>query len=167
MKKLNLLRTWTRVLFILSMIAVIFSPGLFLINMIKPDMVPSTFRFNGSGDFSFIAALIALLTFAGYCLFVYALHLFRKVLDLFNKRKFFEAEVTVLLSKTGQFIFYGALLYSIPQNIYYAFTQNAISIDFVAFWIIVFVFSTGLFFTVLGEVFKMAKTIKDENDLTV
>lgn len=167
MKKLDILKTWTKILFALCMVAVIFAPGFLIINIINPDMVPFSLKFNDSEDLNWLTGFIVFLIFAGFCCFVYSLYLFRKVLALFSKSKIFEYDVIILLSKTGQFIFFGAVLTSLPHNLYYAVIQQGFSFDFVEFWIIIFTFSLALFLMVLSEVFLIAKNIKEEHDLTV
>jgi hypothetical protein len=61
------------------------------------------------------------------------------------------------------------LLPLFPGPLYRLFTTDGIKISFDAEWIsyVLFTGSLALFFTVLSEVFQMAKNIKEENDLTV
>lgn len=167
MKKLDLLLTWTKVLFIICMLVLIFAPGFFLISIIKPDLVPNDLRYDEIVNIKLSGVLIVLSLYAGQCLFVYSLYLFRKLLHLFRKRHFFVDEVITHLAKIGKFILLGAIVRYLPQNVYYIFTQDGFTLDLVEFWDIVFVFSLSLFFSVLSEVFKKAKEMKEENELTV
>lgn len=169
MKKLSVLKDWTKILFILSCIIAIFIPGVILMKLISPDMVPFKFTINDKENFSFGAAIVSLIILSGFCLFLYALYLFRKVLELFSKKKIFDNEVIINFKKMGQFTWYGLFATTIPGIAYGFFTEEGIKINLDAEWVcyVLFTGSLALFFMVLSEVFQMAKNIKEENDLTV
>lgn len=167
MKKLSLLKDWTKIMFILCMLAVLLTPGIIILTIVFPHLVPKGVNFTWGVEINFAGIIITLIIFSGYCCFVYSLYLFREILSFFWKKKFFDDEVVKLLDRVGKLIYLGLFLTVVPINIYYLATQEGFHFDFIEFWRIVFVLSLGLFFTVLSEVFQMAKNLKEENDLTV
>jgi hypothetical protein len=169
MKKLSVLRDWTKVLFVLSMIIMFFVPGIILIAIVSPDMVPFEFTINGKKELTMGTAIVTLIIVLGFASYLYSLYLFRKILTLFSKRKVFDAEVITNFRKMGLFTWYGVFITAVPGPLYRLFTTDGIKISFDAEWIsyVLFTGSLALFFTVLSEVFQMAKNIKEENDLTV
>lgn len=169
MKKLSVLRYWTKVLFVLCVIILFFIPGVILTALINPDLIPFNFTINDDKEFTVGAAIVSVIIVMGFGLYVYSLHLFRKILLLFSKKKIFDNEVIVHFSKMGKYIWYGLLMTVIPAPVYRLFTQSPINvnIDFNLISYFLFTGSLALFFTVLSEVFQMAKNIKEENDLTI
>lgn len=167
MKKLSLLKDWTKVLFVLCVLPLIFLPGFLILYFLFPDLVPITFSSFGSTGISLIKLVVMLVVVGGYTLFVYALYLFRKVLKLFSMRRIFDDEVIKYFNQIGKLIYYGLLLSAVPYNGYLILTQNRHQLDEEQLFNIIFIGSLGFFFTVLSEVFQMAKNIKEENDLTV
>lgn len=167
MKKLSLLRDWTKALFILSVLPIIFLPALLIIFFFFPDMMPMKVDILGANEIGFIEFIVMVIIITGYCLFVYSLYLFRKVLELFSKRQIFSDEVVKYFQQIGQLIYYGLLLGAVPSNLYLILTRDEHELDMDKLVDYIFVFSLGLFFTVLSEIFKKAKNLKEENDLTV
>ena len=167
MKKLSLLKDWTKIMFILCMLAVLLTPGIIILTIVFPHLVPEGVNFTWGVEINFAGIIITMIIFSGYCCFVYSLYLFRKVLSFFWKKKFFDDEVVKLLDRVGKLIYLGLFLTVVPINVYYLATQKGFHFDFIEFWRIVFILSLGLFFTVLSEVFQMAKNLQEENDLTV
>lgn len=167
MKKLSALRDWTKVLFVLVVLPIIFVPGFTIMYFFFPDVIPVTFSFSGSGELKWLRLLVSLLIIAAYCCFVYALYLFRKILALFSKKKFFDDDVIKYFDQIGKLMYYGLLLWAVPFNLYLIVTQNEHELDTRQLVSIIFIGSLGFFFTVLSEVFQKAKNIKEENDLTI
>lgn len=169
MEKLSVLRSWTKVLFVLSIIIMFFVPGVILVALVRPELVPFDFTVNGDKEFTISTAIVCLINVAGFALYLYSLYLFRKILHLFSKRRIFDNEVIVNFRKIGLYMWYGLFITTLPGPIYRLFTQKPITInlDFDVVSYILFTGSLALFFTVLSEVFQMAKNIKEENDLTI
>lgn len=169
MQQLNNLKNLTKILFIICMVTIAFVPGFVLLLFISPETVPFKIRNNEFDELNAGSITAIAVSFGGYCLFVYALYLFRKVLDLFSKRKIFDDLVILYLNRIGQFILGGLVLTVVPPHIYRLFTQSPINLSpntgDLSF--IFFTLSLGLFFMVLSGVFQMAKKMKEENDLTV
>lgn len=94
-----------------------------------------------------------------------ALFYFRKLLTAFAKRIIFEDEIILFLHKIGLFIIVGAILYLIADLVTQVSVHKiGINIGFGPF---LYLLVLGLFFTVLSEVFTIAKRMKEENDLTI
>jgi hypothetical protein len=97
-------------------------------------------------------------------LIIYGLFLFRKLLRLFQLRIIFDMEIVSLMKRLGFVIILSALLGGIPNLILEIINNNiSLSLGLNPF---VLLFSLGLFFLVLSEVFTIAKHLKEENDLT-
>lgn len=97
-------------------------------------------------------------------LIIYGLFLFRKLLRLFQLRIIFDMEIVSLMKRLGFVIILSALLGGIPNFILEIIKNNiSLSLGLNPF---VLLFSLGLFFLVLSEVFTIAKSKKEENDLT-
>jgi hypothetical protein len=97
-------------------------------------------------------------------MFIYGLYLFRKLLRLFQLRIIFDFETVKILKKIGYVICLSALFAGIP-NFISELLENTISLSF-GLNPFILLFSLGLFFLVLSEVFVIAKHLKEENDLT-
>ena len=165
MKRLSLLKTLTSILFVLAMAAMIFMIPFFLITVFAPGEVP--FRINGSlatamsaEDYLLFAAQIIAFGF-----WTYAIYLFKSVLGHFEKKQVFNEKVIVLLDQTGKAILIGFFINIAAEFLYNTIILGKFSIE--ASTDTIFVLILGVFFTVLSEVFLMAKGLKEENDLTV
>lgn len=100
--------------------------------------------------------------------FTYGVYLLRTLLTLFSKKIIFEEMPIALLEKIGKCFLISSLATGIPLALYNIFIRENVGIDFGGgFDSFLFTASLGLFFMVLSEVFKMAKSIKEENELTV
>jgi hypothetical protein len=115
MKKLSVLRDWTKVLFVLSMIIMFFVPGIILIAIVSPDMVPFEFTINGKKELTMGTAIVTLIIVLGFASYLYSLYLFRKILTLFSKRKVFDAEVITNFRKMGLFTWYGVFITAVSR----------------------------------------------------
>lgn len=170
MKKLHLLKTFIDIFWFFSIIAIV---G---ITIVTPFMLFSSEPFDlpvkVNGERITVIdipskILVVFLSVASY-FFVYGIHLLRKLLDLFSKRQIFEELSITLLNKIGKCFVLASFITSIPAFFYNVIFKNNISVDFGGgFESFFFTASLGLFFMVLSEVFRMGKTIKEENELTV
>jgi hypothetical protein len=99
------------------------------------------------------------------CVLLYALFFFRKLLNNFRKRLIFENENAELLNKIGNLIIISSIIYVLfDLIIHYLSSKITITIGYGPF---LYLLGLGLFFKVLAEVFKIGKTMKDENELTI
>lgn len=168
MKRLALLKTLTVILFILSVIGMFFAVPFILVLAIMPGRIP--FKINGHpADAAGIETILLMLAIAAGCaFFIYALHLFKKTLELFEKKKIFHEDVVKYFDQTGKAILIGYAICAVAVFFYNTLVQNSIELDIAfGFNSSLFIIGLGLFFLVLSDVFLMAKNIKEENDLTV
>ena len=167
MKKLALLKTITTIALIISVLVLIFSIPFILMTSFIPASIP--FKINGvvaeNLDTESVIFLLALVV--GYAFYVYALYLFKKILELFEKKKIFHEDVIKNLDQTGKAILIGYLITVVAQFIYSMVTENRFEVELGVDLETMLVVCGGFFFMVLSEVFLMAKRLKDENDLTV
>lgn len=128
---------------------------------------------NISGfEFTFIDTTVKIVisfTVISVFLFLYTISLLRKVILHFIKNEIFSDEVILLLNKIGKILISTILIKGIPLIIYKILTSNnAIETNHKHYFDFHFSgIGLGLFFMVLSEVFKIAKNLKEENELTV
>lgn len=171
MKKLHLLKSLVDLLWFFSIIVIvsmaIFLPILFFSN--EAIDIPVTIGETKVTGMDLATKLMLLGLVTAYCFFVYGLFLFRKVLTLFSKRQIFEHKVIVLLNRIGKFFVIASLLAVSVNFIAKIYINDKIEVGIQGGFFDSFLFtaSLGLFFMVLSEVFANAKSIKEENDLTI
>lgn len=105
----------------------------------------------------------------GGVIFVYSIFLLRKVLILFQNRQIFEHSVVTYFYKIGYFIIISGFLSTVPLFFYNVFERSRIGVEINTWGFDSFFLSIclGLLFMVIAGIFKHAKDLKDENDLTV
>ena len=168
MKRLLALKTIINILFGLAVIPAIFGLPFILMTAIMPDRIP--FSLNGDGDkFANIQGaelIIALLAvYISYVLLVYAVYLFKKALESFKKKRFFDEAVIISFNQMGKAIILSWIISTLP-TVYFSLLQGKASVS-LGFNTSLFTLGLGFFFIVLSDVFLMAKQQKEENDLTV
>lgn len=104
-----------------------------------------------------------------YLLYVYAVFLLKKTIDLFIKRRLFDDEVIKKFNTIGKIFVAVALMTSIPSFFYSVFIKQNIGLNLTSYYSdsMLFNIAIGLFFMILSEVFKIAKNLKEENELTI
>lgn len=104
-----------------------------------------------------------------YFLYVYAVFLLKKTIDLFIKRLLFDDEVIKKLNLIGKIFVAVALMINIPAFFSSVFFNQHIDFNLTSYYSdsMLFNVAIGLFFMILSEVFKIAKNLKEENELTV
>ena len=166
MKKLNFLKGIVDFVWITMLITIPFL--LFFVGMVlfsnEPLDIPIEINGSTLEVVDFKSKLIFVFLIISASLIVYGLFLFRKLLRLFQLRIIFNEEVVALLKRLGFVITLSALLGGIP-NFILELLENTISLS-LGLNPFVMLFSLGLFFLVLSEVFVIAKHLKGENDLT-
>ena len=170
MKKLQILKTLVDLFWFFSIIAIItmtlFIPYMFF----SKEVIDIPIEINGEkvlvNDLS--TKFLLLVAVISYFLFAYGIFLFRKVLLLFQKRIIFSDEIIILLDKVGKSFLLSSIL-TVCALLFYKLTHKLdVSIEFGGgFSSFLFTASLGLFFMVLSEVFKISKTMKEENELTI
>lgn len=128
-------------------------------------------KINGvvSSSFDSVYSKIGLIvSVLSYFLFVYAIYLLKKTVTLFIKGKIFDNKVISNLSSIGKIFIIVTLIINTVEFIFkVATTQKATLMINSGFDSFLFVISIGLFFIIISEVFKIAKNMKDENELTI
>lgn len=166
MRKLNFLKGIVDFVWITILITIPFL--LFFVGMVLFSNEPLDIPIEINGTTLEVVDLKSKLIFVfliiSASLIVYGLFLFRKLLRLFQLRIIFDEEVVVLLKRLGFAITLSALLGGIPNFVSELLEKTILlSLGLNPF---VMLFSLGLFFLVLSEVFVIAKHLKEENDLT-
>lgn len=167
MRKLQILKTIVDYIWIISLVcyplAVLFSGMVFLDKDpfdIKVTLIGNTVDLNMA-----LGKIVLFIDLINFGVLLVALFYFRKLLTAFAKRLIFEDEIILLLHRIGLFIIVGSILYLIADFVT-MISQHELGID-IGFGPFLYLLALGLFFTVLSEVFTVAKRIKEENDLTI
>ncbi|NRT11774.1 DUF2975 domain-containing protein [Flavobacterium sp. 14A] len=113
--------------------------------------------------------VFSLITVSSF-IFIYSIYLLRKVVFLFMENKIFDHQVILLLNKIGKSLILSTILKGTPilfiKIIYLIKIGNTpVNLNYIGLNFPVIIIA--LFFMVLSEVFKIAKNLKDENELTV
>ena len=166
MRKLNFLKGIVDFVWITMLITIPFL--LFFVVMVLIDSEPLDVPIKVNGTILEVVDLRTKVLFGFLCisasLIIYGLFLFRKLLRLFQLKIIFDLEIVSLMKRLGFVIILSALLGGIP-NFILEIVKNNISLS-LGLNPFVLLFSLGLFFLVLSEVFVIAKHLKEENDLT-
>jgi hypothetical protein len=167
MRKLQILKTIVDYVWILSLIcyplAILFA-GMILIDGNTFD-VPVTLIGNTVDMTQPNGKVVLVIDLINFGVLLVALYYFRKLLTGFSKRLIFEDATILLLSKMGNFIIGGSMLY-LMADLLTKVSHHKIGIE-VGFGPFLYLLALGLFFKVLSEVFTIAKNMKEENELTI
>jgi len=168
MKRLSFLRKLVHIFFVACMIGLIFGFPFILMIGFFPERIPAEIFDMPATDLHIEDIVYLFLELVSTIFYVYALYLFKKTLVLFEKKKVFSFDVIKLLDQTGRAIIIGCIIGAVSSFMYATLVEGAFEIDFTTGWdSSLFILGLGLFFIVLGDVFRMAKEMKEENDLTV
>ncbi len=169
MRKLNILKTLVDFAFFFGVFAIATMTIFVPFTLADPDGMKVTL--NGqkivtSGIPEKILMVIALIS---GLFFIYSIYLLRKVIGFFMKRDLFNDKVIRHFNTIGIFLVASALLTSFSTFFFNMFRNQEVGLavssgGFDSFLLAV---SLGLFFMVLSEVFKIAKNMKEENELTI
>ena len=168
MRKLNILKTIVDFFWIMSLpvvpIILFFVPAIFFIEDL--NLIP--FKINGTELFvsDTPSKIILSISLLSYLLLVYIVYLFKKILRYFKNLKIFNNYVIVQLNKIGYLLIISSFLNSMPVFIYRLMVKQKFSfeIGLSPFFLLI---SSGLFFMILSEVFKVSQNMKNENELTI
>ncbi len=159
MRRLTVLKTIVKIVLFLSVLVLIFTIPAYVMLLVMPGTVP--FKFNGQIAENLGAEYLILLFLfiVGYSFMVYALYLFKKVLDLFSKQKFFDDAVITLFDQIGKAILIGYFVAAVPAFLYNLIAESKWMFELgFSFDSGLFIIAMGLFFMVLSEVFLVAKS---------
>lgn len=170
MRKLNFLKAILDLFWFFSCLAIVgilVFVGFYLFN--ADFEIP--FRINGE--------LVAtktweakILVVSGICsgfIFMYSIYCLREVIILFQKKEIFTNKVINHFNNIGIAIIASAVISSVSLFLFKFLVKNdaAISVDFGGYDSFLISISLGLFFMVISEIFKIAKTMKEESELTI
>lgn len=167
MKKLNILKAIVDFVWIMSAITIPPLVALFGFILISDEPIGIPIKLNGVEITVVDQQTKILLVFVVLATLVilYSLFLFRKILNSFQKRKIFDLEVIKNCNTIGILLLISSLLSGVPAFIIKLLKKEAgFEMGLNPF---VMLFCLGLFFMVLSEVFTIAKTQKEENELTI
>jgi len=170
MKKLQILKALLDLFWFFSLISaigiLIFIP-LFLTG--NAGDIPVKIKGQEIVNDDLFSKIIIIVNILSGLLFVYSVYLLRKIVSYFQKRDIFNADVIGYFGLIGKLIIASALISNIALFIFNAVKRNhlGLSLDFGGYDSFILSICLGLFFMVIGEVFKIAKNMKEENELTI
>ena len=170
MKSLNVLKSLIDLFLFFSVmggLAVIVMVPLKLIN--PEHEVPISIKGIEVTGSDWLSLLVIVLSGIGAFFFIYAIFVLRKVLKLFLQKEIFTNAVIAHFRTIGKCVIASTLLTSVPMFFYNIIERNNLGIEFTGggFDSLLLSISLGLLFIVIGEIFQKAKTLQEENDLTV
>tara|TARA_B100000795_G_C22752178_1_gene419915 strand:- start:350 stop:856 length:507 start_codon:yes stop_codon:yes gene_type:complete len=168
MKKLNILKAIIDFIWIVTApigipLILICIPALFFYDLSDLNIKIQGINFVTEDLYSKILIAIAL---SNYLLLMYSLYLFRKSLRYFLSAKIFDVYIIHSFKKIGNAIVLSGIISLIISFVGQIHFKQEISLEFGLNTYLVLI-CLGLFFMVLSEIFKIAKTAKQENDLTI
>ena len=113
--------------------------------------------------------IIIIASAIGGLLFIYSIYLLRIVISYFHQRDIFNIEVIRNFNLIGKLIIFSSLISNSALFIFNMVKRNNIglSLDIGSYDSFILSICLGLFFMVISEVFKIAKNMKEENELTI
>ena len=173
MKKLQKLKiSWDILLGVYTMFTII-STALILVALVCNDL-PNINSLIGENKLNAIdnyIRIIVVLIAVGNVMYIMVLFKLKKLIDLFMNNSFFTDTSIQLLKQIGSYLSYSTLLIYMPSFFYNTFINfgNASGVFAQSHGKTAFLFFIllGNFFLILSSVFEDAKTIKEENDLTI
>lgn len=170
MRKIFILRAILQfMLFFLVMSGVVLLLMIPLILFNSEWDIPVTISGNDIEEYTIGAKIIMAIGSIAYLLYVYAIFLLKKTIDLFIEKLLFDDKVIRNFNTIGKVFIIVALLTSVPSFFYHVYTNQEFVLDLTGYDSdsMLFNIAIGLFFITLSEVFKIAKIQKEENELTV
>jgi hypothetical protein len=173
MKKLQKLKmSWDILLSVYTMLTII-STALLLVALLFNDL-PNINSLIGENKISaidnYIRILVVLMA-VGNVMYIIVLFKLKKLIDLFMNNHFFTNDSINLLKQIGNYLSYSTLLIYLPSYFYNNFINfantNGVFAQSLSKTAFLFFILLGMFFLILSYIFEEAKTIKEENDLTV
>ena len=168
MKKLNILKTIVDIFWIFSLpiipFVLIAIPYIFIVdNFSFLDFKIMGFDME---TIDFPTKMMLVSSMISYLILIYCVYIFRKIVEYFVRNKIFDNLVLKNLNKMGVLLIICSFLEGIPSMLYGVFYNEEITIEF-GFSPFILLLCMGLFFMILSEIFKISKTMKEENQLTI
>ncbi len=168
MRKLVILKSLIDFLWIITCIPLIPIMLFFSVYMFFNDNILKIFNVLEEGVIitPWSLKVLVLLVMSLVLISIYSLYLFRKTLRYFQRRKPFDSYVIKTYNKIGNLLLFSGIVGSILNFIFLLVFKGKFMIN-IGLSPYLFVICLGLFFMVLSETFKIAKTAKEENELTI
>jgi len=167
MRKINFLKTIVDIVWIFSLLIIPIFMVLLLFIIFGNESFDIPLKINGNRllvvDYASKMILFSAMILS--LLILYGLYLFKKLLRLFQLKIIFDSQVVQLLSQIGYVIIICAILSGVSSFLFTFFNEETLTLS-LELNTNVLLFSLGLFFLILSEVFRIAKGLKEENDLT-
>jgi len=169
MRKLNILKALIDLFFFFAAFATLAMVVFVPIVMIDGEGIPIKLNGTEIEVVDWQTKVLLVLSLVGALCFIYSIFLLRKVIGYFMKRDLFHEKVISHLNRIGQFLIASTILVNVPLFFYNMFHRQHVGVQFTNGGLdsLLMSVSLGLFFMVLSEVFKIAKHMKEENELTV
>ena len=169
MKKLIILKSLIDFIWTITCIPLIFIMLFFLVYVfIDPTIsglvldIEETESLNSGLSVKITMLVLCSVTLIG----IYCFYLFRKTLRYFQQRKPFHNYVIATYHKMGNLLVATGIAATVLFFVIKLIFESRFEIH-LGLTPYVFIVCLGLFFMVLSEIFKIAKTAKQENDLTI
>ncbi|WAC00849.1 DUF2975 domain-containing protein [Lacinutrix neustonica] len=168
MKKLIILKALVDFIWIVTCLPLIPIALFFSVYMFFNEGVLKTFNVLNQGLIitPWYLKIVALLVVSVLFVCIYSFYLFRKTLRYFQNRKPFDDYVIGSYKRIGQLLLVSGISAALISFSFYLFFKNSLTLNF-GLSPYLFMVCLGLFFLVLSETFKIAKTAKQENELTI
>ena len=170
MRKLNILKAVLDIFWFLSLIGAIgvlvFTPFLLFSSEID---IPVTIKGQEIVLNNTLSKVIVIINLIGGIIFLYSIYLLRKVVGLFQKREIFNEHVIQLFNLIGKLIIASSLISHVSLFVYKIIKRPhlKLTLDIGGYDSFLISISLGLLFMVVSVVFKIATTLKEENELTI
>ncbi len=170
MRKLHILKAIVDFIWIVSMLFIPFIIIAIPLLFIKNEVLEFTAKISGVAleltTINILVKVLVAISTISFLLILYSIYLFRKILTYFLRLKIFDDFVILYFKRIGNLLVLSGFLSILVSFIFRLYYQQKISIE-ISINSHVVIICLGLFFMVLSEIFKISKTMKDENDLTV
>lgn len=170
MKKLQILKSLLDLFWFFSLISavavILFIPFYLTGNA---GEIPVTIKGQVLAKGDLFSKIVIVVNVLSGLLFVYSVYLLRKVVKHFQNKDIFNADVIRYFGLIGKLIIASSIIGNITLFIFNAVNRNHVemAMDFGGYDSFILSICLGLFFMVIAEVFKIAKNIKEENELTI
>ena len=169
MRKLSILKALLDLFYFFAILSIVFITVLGAMMLFGYSDIPVKIKGQEITVTGWDSKMLLIVVFVSFLLFLYAIYLLRKVIHHFVKREIFYDPVIAYLNTIGLCLIGATLLQNVSLFFYNLLHRNNIGVEFGVGGFDSFLLSIGLglFFMVLSEVFKIAKNLKEENELTV
>ncbi|RZJ73293.1 DUF2975 domain-containing protein [Flavobacterium sp.] len=169
MRKLNILKTCLDLFFFFGILS--FAAALIFVPMavFSDEAIDLTVNGRNIVVDNWGAKTLLICWLVAAALFVKAIQFLRRIVKSFVKREIFTDDVIKNFNLVGICLLISTLVVGIPNFIYHAIFHSKVGFELEvgSFDSGILSIALALFFMVLSEVFKIAKHLKEENDLTL